>query len=1041
MNRLSGLRARPVALVAATVVAFSTAAGVIPQTMALAAGSIENVDDSDSTITYAGDWLNVNPGGCFNATCHNARATGATATYTFKGAKIIWRGIKGSDQGSATVSIDGGAPTTVTLTAPTRSVDVPVYTSPTLPLTSAQANHTIKITTLSAAWVTLDRFEVVPVDATVIDDGDPSATYTGGFSSYNPGGCWAGTCHNAATTGATATVPFTGTQMTWYSITGSDQGSADVYIDGVLDTTVNLYAATRSTMKAVYTKSGLAAGSHTFKIVTKNTKWVTFDVLQVDVPITGGGDPVTGTVQIPSGYLTVGLDSAGTVVDMVDNRTGTDRIAPGKAASLVSLVVNGQQQRPTSVTRSGDLLTFTNTSGMAVDVRLVSKTGYTTFEVTRAVAAAGADLQTVLWGPLPTAVNQTVGESAGVVRDGTFAMGIKPLNDRTEGAWPRDYLSYGWQNEVIANPYSLQVDVLEEWSSAVKTSWGSLLRAFKFDYTKERARKNRGGSPIPVGPLTADATVVGSKIALYGSAPALAPTIMSNIASGEGLPYPTQNGQWQKTAQASSQSFLVYSDMSTTNVEKGADFANLAGVGNIYSLPNAVGPWQTTGHYQFSSQFGGSDANAKLLVDKAEAKGVHIGVHTISDFISSDDSYVRPTPDSRLAAAGRAKLTRPLAAADTTLWLDGSATVVNGINGKTLRIGNEFITYTGNTQVGAEWQVTGLARAQWGSTATAAATGATASRIVIQQYGGPIGGLGIIDEISTRFGTIWNTTGIRANSFDGLEAASEGGWGSYGLARLVNGSYAKTTNKDGHVTETSRMTANTWDALTRASWGEVGFTSWNQVFLNNTYYQANYLPGMLGWIRLGGSDTLLSLENKMARGAGLNGGSGFQTSISSLTNGGTNALALLEAMKQWEAARNLGAFTEAQKVLFRDQSTNWHLSVVVAGKTWSLQQLDASGNNIGTAQTVTVATPSLVTSSLPAAVRGTLYEAKIVSSTPATIRWSVTSGALPAGLQLNKDTGGVIGVPTTTGQFDFTVTATNTSGQSNAQKAYRVTVS
>jgi hypothetical protein len=198
---------------------------------------------------------------------------------------------------------------------------------------------------------------------------------------------------------------------------------------------------------------------------------------------------------------------------------------------------------------------------------------------------------------------------------------------------------------------------------------------------------------------------------------------------------------------------------------------------------------------------------------------------------------------------------------------------------------------------------------------------------------------------------------------------------------------------------------------------------------------------MLGWIRLGGSDTLLSLENKMARGAGLNGGSGFQTSISSLTNGGTNALALLEAMKQWEAARNLGAFTEAQKVLFRDQSTNWHLSVVVAGKTWSLQQLDASGNNIGTAQTVTVATPSLVTSSLPAAVRGTLYEAKIVSSTPATIRWSVTSGALPAGLQLNKDTGGVIGVPTTTGQFDFTVTATNTSGQSNAQKAYRVTVS
>lgn len=44
---------------------------------------------------------------------------------------------------------------------------------------------------------------------------------------------------------------------------------------------------------------------------------------------------------------------------------------------------------------------------------------------------------------------------------------------------------------------------------------------------------------------------------------------------------------------------------------------------------------------------------------------------------------------------------------------------------------------------------------------------------------------------------------------------------------------------------------------------------------------------------------------------------------------------VLDAIKQWETARNLGAFTEPQKARFRDLSTNWHLTVVEPGKKWS----------------------------------------------------------------------------------------------------------
>ncbi|MFE7712730.1 NEW3 domain-containing protein [Streptomyces sp. NPDC057486] len=745
-------------------------------------------------------------------------------------------------------------------------------------------------------------------------------------------------------------------------------------------------------------------------------------------------------IEISAGYLTIHLDSTGTVTGLKDSRTGADHLAHDKSAPLVSLVINGKQERPTKVTRSGShrgLLTFTNKKvGFKIVVKVKNKAGYSTLEAVKVEGPAGADVQTLLWGPLPTSITQTIGQTVGVVRDNDFAIGLRPLTDRTEGAWPQEYQQFGWESEVEDNPSDLQVALphgVEEWSAAGKTAWGSVLRAFTYDYTKERQRNNIDGYPIPVGPLPGDnGQVVGSKIALFGALPELTPTVLSNIATGENLPYPTQNGQWQKTAQASSQSFLVLGDLRSDTIPDAARFAKAAGIDYIYSLPNAVGPWQSTGHYQFNSSLGGSDAGAAAAVDIAKANGVRVGVHTISDFVSTNDRYVVPTPDDRLATGGRASLTRPLTPGDTTLYLDSNALLADGLHGRTLRIGDEFIEYSTAEHVGSEWVLAGVRRARWGSVASSHAAGDRAARMIVNQYGGATGGRGIIEEISTRLSDTWNSTGIMSNSYDGLESASESGWGSYGVARLVNGTYEKTRAKDGFITETSRMTSNTWDALTRASWGEVGSTSMNQVFINNKFYRDNFLPGMLGWISLHGSESLLSIEGKLARGAGLNAGAGFQSSVAGLTEGGENGKRVLDAIKQWETARNLGAFTEAQRERFRDQSTDWHLTVVKPGKEWSLQQLDAKGNPVGAAQSVVAPTPAFTTRGLPALSAGVLYEARLTTNAPGTSRYTVTSGALPAGLKLNPDTGGITGIPRSSANATFTVTAKGGPGTADA---------
>lgn len=761
-------------------------------------------------------------------------------------------------------------------------------------------------------------------------------------------------------------------------------------------------------------------------------------------PVPGDRQPAAG-IRVGAGHLTVGLDATGTVSFLKDARTGTDHLAPGRAAPLVSLVIDGRQVAPTAVRRSPahpDLLTFTNrAAGCAVDVRVVDHGTFTTLVATRVAAPAGADVQTLLWGPLATAITQTVGETVGVVRDDDFAIGLRPLTDRTEGAWPQEYQDFGWETEVADNPSGLQVAAHEE-ERRRPDHMGLGAACLHVRLHQGAFAAHPRGPPHPGGPAArrrgADRGIDDRAVRLgtgprsdravrdrHRRAPAV-PDAERPVAEGRSgvqpvIPRPGRPHHRQ-------------------HPHRGPPRRGRRDRVPLLAAERG-GPWQTTGHYQFDASLGGDDAGAKAAVELARAHGMRLGVHTISDFISTDDRYVVPSPaDPRLALGGRAALARPASATDTTLYLDSGAPLEGGLHGQLLRIGDEFASYGSAQQSGGAWQLTGVKRAQWGSAAVAHPSGERASRVIVNSYDGATGGRDILQEISTRLATAWNTTGISSNSYDGVESASESGWGNYGQALLINGTYRQNRTRDGFITETSRMTSNTWDALTRASWGEVGVTTMDQVFVNNEFYRANFLPAMLGWISLSGSESLLSIEGKLARGAGLNAGAGFETSVAGLEAGGDNTLRVLDAIKQWETARNLGAFTEAQRALLRDTTTNWHLSVVEEGREWSLQRLDADGKPVGAPERVVVPTPRLTTTALPPAARGDLYAARVETNTPATVRFEVTTGALPQGLTLNRDTGGITGTPRRAGTASFTVTAHQTGGAPDATAHYRIRV-
>src|SRR4030095_13136249 len=89
--------------------------------------------------------------------------------------------------------------------------------------------------------------------------------------------------HYVANTGASAQFTFVGTQITWVATKFSNRGRADVYLDGVLQTTVDQYSSGVLYQQPVYVKTGLSAASHTIKIVCKGTKTASSTGTFIDV--------------------------------------------------------------------------------------------------------------------------------------------------------------------------------------------------------------------------------------------------------------------------------------------------------------------------------------------------------------------------------------------------------------------------------------------------------------------------------------------------------------------------------------------------------------------------------------------------------------------------------------------------------------------------------------------------------------------------------------------------------------------------------------
>jgi hypothetical protein len=83
--------------------------------------------------------------------------------------------------------------------------------------------------------------------------------------------CSGGSVRYATAAGASAAYSFTGRAIAWVTTLGPDRGSAKVYVDGVLVTTIDLHVTATTYRRVAFARSWSATGSHTLRIVVLGT--------------------------------------------------------------------------------------------------------------------------------------------------------------------------------------------------------------------------------------------------------------------------------------------------------------------------------------------------------------------------------------------------------------------------------------------------------------------------------------------------------------------------------------------------------------------------------------------------------------------------------------------------------------------------------------------------------------------------------------------------------------------------------------------------
>jgi hypothetical protein len=647
-------------------------------------------------------------------------------------------------------------------------------------------------------------------------------------------------------------------------------------------------------------------------------------------------------------HFQLSLSETGQVLEMTDLQTGENHLSADTLTSLLSIRVAGQILQPERAEMVDGNIQLFYSDAISASIAVEEKNTHLTFELTEIQPRETVEL--IVWGPYATSIDQTIGETVGVVRNPDFAIGIQSLNLKTLGGYP-------W-NESDRMP-AFDIFREEDWANMHPDADGSVLyrveaaKPFNHGSTLQAYCRNRSQARIIedfrhekiLAPAYEDGGVVGSKIALFGCPTEQALVTLGKIELAEGLPHPQIDGQWGKTAPGASAAYII-SNFTEANVDEAIALTKQAGLRYLYHYGKTFENWGAFDLYE--GEFPDGRESLRRCVEKAEAAGIFLGTHVLSNFITTNDPYVTPVPDDRLAVVGSSVLTAaidesadeiPIASPDFFNQMENNSL-------KTVRIGDELIRY-GRVSESAPWTLLDCQRGAFGTQVAAHPEGAPIAKLLDHAYKVFLTNADLTVEMSETMASLYNETGLRQISFDGLEGNRSTGLGTYGESLMPYTWYNALDEelKDHLIIDASRTTHFFWHIYTRMNWGEPWYGGFRESqteyrFNNQAYFQRNYMPGMLGWFKMTPQTSVEDAEWLLAKSAGYDAGYAFVANREAVAQNGLSDK-ILELIGDWEKLRIGGAFTEVQKERMRATDREFSLQRI-NDQEWQLYSLQTT---------------------------------------------------------------------------------------------------
>jgi subtilisin family serine protease len=255
-------------------------------------------EQNNGNIAYTGSWSTVTATSASAGSYRRSAMNAASITVYFTGTRFDWITTKNTTTGKADVYLDGVLQTTVNLAASVTTYQADVWSTGNL----ANSAHNVRIvrnnTNATGSYITLDAADIwgtiaIPPAATArYDQTNSNIRYTGTWATFTTTSAYGGSYGRSATSGASTTIYFTGTRLDWIATMGTTTSKADVYLDGVLQTTIDLAASVVAYKVDVWSTGPLANGAHNVRIVRTSTdvsgKYITLDAVDIWGSITAG---------------------------------------------------------------------------------------------------------------------------------------------------------------------------------------------------------------------------------------------------------------------------------------------------------------------------------------------------------------------------------------------------------------------------------------------------------------------------------------------------------------------------------------------------------------------------------------------------------------------------------------------------------------------------------------------------------------------------------------------------------------------------------